>query len=123
MKGLGRVVISTVVGSLLGAAAFFAVDWLISQSAEAQGLIPESPKAQIDKQWWQQETGEAECDQRWKNAQYIDKKYLYEARYFVSKLNTVWEITKDINDLCSDSMLGIRHSDDCSDSTPGHRPR
>ncbi len=40
------------------------------------------------------------------NAQYIDKEYLNEARYFVSNLNTVWEMTKDINDLCSQTAKG-----------------
>ena len=36
MKGLGRVVIGSAVGSLLGAAAFFAVDGLMPSTAEAQ---------------------------------------------------------------------------------------
>lgn len=36
MKGLTRVVVDTVLGSLLGAASFFAVDALMSSRAEAQ---------------------------------------------------------------------------------------
>ena len=36
MKGLGHVVIGSAVGSLLGAAAFFAVDGLMASTAEAQ---------------------------------------------------------------------------------------
>ena len=36
MKGLGRVVIGSAVGGLLGAAAFFAVDGLMPRTAEAQ---------------------------------------------------------------------------------------
>ena len=36
MKGLGRVVIGSAVGGLLGAAAFFAVDGLIPSKVEAQ---------------------------------------------------------------------------------------
>ena len=36
MKGLGRVVIGSAVGGLLGAAAFFAVDGLMPSKVEAQ---------------------------------------------------------------------------------------
>ena len=40
MKDLGRVVIGSAVGGLLGAAAFFAVDGLIPKGANADTLIP-----------------------------------------------------------------------------------
>ena len=36
MKGLGRVVVGSIAGGLLGAAAFFAVDGLMPSTAEAQ---------------------------------------------------------------------------------------
>ena len=41
MKDLGRVVIGSAVGGLLGAAAFFAVDGLRPKGANADTLIPE----------------------------------------------------------------------------------
>ena len=41
MKDLGRVVIGSAVGGLLGAAAFFAVDGLMPKGANADTLIPE----------------------------------------------------------------------------------
>jgi len=41
MKDLGRVVMGSAVGGLLGAAAFFAVDGLMTKGANADTLIPE----------------------------------------------------------------------------------
>ena len=101
MKALGRVVVGSAVGGLLGAAAFFAVD----------GLIPQSAESQMDKQWRQQEGGENECNQRWKNSQYINKPKStgsllgYETRYFVNNRNTVWKIT-NIGDTCNQNAIG-----------------
>ncbi len=40
MKGLGRVVVSSAFGGLVGAAAFFAVDGLIPEAANAQSHNP-----------------------------------------------------------------------------------
>ena len=40
MKGLGRVVVGSVAGSLLGAAAFFAVDGLMPRTALSDSLYP-----------------------------------------------------------------------------------
>ncbi len=40
MKGLSHVVIGSIAGGLLGAAAFFAIDGLMPKAAEADNLYP-----------------------------------------------------------------------------------
>jgi len=86
MKGLGRVVIGSAVGGLVGAAAFFAADGLIPVQAHGEAKLSE------------QNLSDSECFLKWEKAQYTNNpkniKAANHLRYFVNDDNSVSQIQK-----------------------------